>query len=374
MIGAVLVLAVAGAAIMTRGIWAPVGAIAQGPRANSSGGRAVPVVVTTATRKPVPVRIDALGTVTPIASVAIKARVESQITAVHFSDGARVKESDLLFTLDDRAIKAQLDQADGVLARDRAQLEGAERDVRRFTDLIQKGATTQVSLDNAKTQVDVLRASIKADEAAVENLKVQLGYTQIRAPISGRISAASVKVGNFVRPADTSSLATINQIAPVYVTLSVPQRMLPNVRQAVNNGTARVQVNIPGDREPAVGNVAMIDNSVDVTTGMISLRATMDNADESLWPGTLVNAQVILRIEDMVTVPTAAVQVGQSGSYVFVVKNDAAMVRPVTVERTLETESIISKGLEDGEKVVVDGQLLLTNGTKVAIRENKAGT
>jgi RND family efflux transporter MFP subunit len=146
------------------------------------------------------------------------------------------------------------------------------------------------------------------------------------------------------------------------------------VRQAVNNGTARVQVNIPGDREPAVGNVAMIDNSVDVTTGMISLRATMDNADESLWPGTLVNAQVILRIEDMVTVPTAAVQVGQSGSYVFVVKNDAAMVRPVTVERTLETESIISKGLEDGEKVVVDGQLLLTNGTKVAIRENKAGT
>ena len=174
---------------------------AQGPQRP----RTVSVELAKAERKSVPVDVDANGTVTPISSVALKSRLETTIVAVHFEDGAKVNEGDLLFTLDSRQIDAQIEQAEGVLARDQAQLEGAQRDLRRFTDLVAKGATTQVNVDNARTQSDILAGSIKANQAALDNLKVQKSYTMIRAPFSGRISVANVKVGNFVRPADTDA-------------------------------------------------------------------------------------------------------------------------------------------------------------------------
>jgi membrane fusion protein, multidrug efflux system len=361
-----------GAAWTAKSLWLPDGAVAQAPR-QQGGQRAVPVEVAKAVMKPVPVRIDALGTVTPIATVAIKSRLETEIVSVHFADGALVAEGAILFTLDSRALQAQIRQGEGVLARDKAQLEAAERDIRRYTELVAKAATPVTNLDNAKTAADTARANITADEAALEHLRVQLSYTTIRAPIAGRISAAMVKVGNFVRPSDIAPLATINQIAPIYVSFGVPQRVLPEVRGAKDEGDASVEAVIPGESKRAVGSLTVIENSVEPATGMVTLRATMENKDEVLWPGTLVTAQLTLRVERVVTVPTVAVQVGQSGNFVYVVKDGVASVRPVTVARTFEGESAISKGLDDGETVVTDGQLLLNNGSRVALRAPKAG-
>jgi RND family efflux transporter MFP subunit len=378
-LGVAAVLALAGFAIVTRGPWNPQGAVAQAPGERGGpnpGARAggAPVEVVNVVRKKVPVRIDSLGTVTPMASVAIKPRVDSEIAEVHFADGAVVKKGDLLFTLDSRSLEAQLAQAVGTAMKSAAQLEGAERDLRRFTDLIAKGATTQVNVDTAKTASDVLRGTVKADQSTVENLKILLSYTKIHAPISGRMSIAAAKVGNFARSADPTPLATINQIAPVYVSFTVAQRNLPEVRQALANESATIEAIVPGEQKRANGQVTMIENAVDATTGMVIIRATMPNEDELLWPGTLVNARLTLNIEDVLAVPSVAVQVSQQGNFVFVVKDGKASVRPVKIARTLDLDSVIESGLLEGETVVTDGQLLLTNGVSVAMRDRKAGS
>jgi RND family efflux transporter MFP subunit len=360
---------VAVAAFVTRSSWMGGNASAQGPQRP----RTVSVEVAKAERKPVPVDVDAIGMVTPISSVALKARLENTIVAVHFEDGARVNEGDLLFTLDARQIDAQIEQAEGTLARDRAQLEGAQRDLRRYTDLVGKGATTQVNVDNAKTQSDILIATIKADQAALDNLKVQKSYTLIRAPFAGRISAANVKVGNFLRPADTQPLAVINQMAPVYVTFAIPQRVLVDLREAMAKDGSKVIATIPGHQRSEEGKVAMVENAVDAMTGMVTVRGMMDNNNETLWPGTLVSTKLIIRTENSVVVPTIAVQRSQNGNYVFVVRDGAAKVQPVKVDRTSQGVSVISEGLSGGESVVTDGQLLLSDGTRVEPRPRKAG-
>src|SRR6266853_790386 len=256
------------AAFATRGFWMGTGASAQGPQRP----RLVSVELAKAERKPVPVDVDSIGTVTPISSVALKSRLETTIVSVHFEDGA----------------------------------------------------TTQVNVDNAKTQADILIGTIKADQAALDNLKVQKSYTSIRAPFSGRISAANVKIGNFVRPADTAPLAVINQMAPVYVTFAIPQRVLVDLRDAMATGSSKVIATIPGHQKSEDGKVAMVENSVDSTTGMVTVRGVMDNANETLWPGILVNTKLVVRVEDGVTVPTAAVQRSQNGNYVFVMQDGKA--------------------------------------------------
>ena len=357
------------AAFATRASWMGGGASAQGPLR----ARVISVELAKAERKPVPVDVDSIGTVTPISSVALKSRVETTIVSVHFEDGAKVREGDLLFTLDARQIDAQIEQAEGMLAKDQAQLEGAQRDLRRFSDLIGKGATTQVNVDNAKTQADILIGTIKADQSALDNLKVQKSFTIIRAPFSGRISAANVKIGNFVRPADTAPLAVINQMAPVYVTFAIPQRVLGELREAMAAGSSRVIATIPGHQRAEDGKVAMVENSVDSTTGMITVRGIMNNANETLWPGILVNTKLIIRSEDAVTVPSAAVQRSQNGNFVFIMRDGKAHVEPVSVSRTFQGMSVIASGLSGGEDVIVDGQLLLSEGTPVAPRAPKAG-
>jgi RND family efflux transporter MFP subunit len=367
--GGVLVIGALVAGFMTRSSWMGTGASAQGPQRP----RLVSVELAMAERKPVPVDVDSIGTVTPISSVALKSRLETTIVAVHFEDGAKVNEGDLLFTLDSRQIDAQIEQAEGMIAKDQAQLEGAQRDLRRFSDLIGKGATTQVNVDNAKTQADILIGTIKADQAALDNLKVQKSYTAIRAPFSGRISAANVKIGNFVRPADTAPLAVINQMAPVYVTFAIPQRVLVDLREAMANGSSKVIATIPGHQTSQDGKVAMVENSVDSTTGMVTVRGLMDNANETLWPGILVATRLTIRTENAVVLPTVAVQRSQSGNFVFVVKDGVAKVQPVKVDRTLQGQSVITEGLSGGESVVVDGQLLLSDGTRVEPRTRKAG-
>ncbi len=362
----VAVLAVIGVALLMRGFWTTDGA-ARTQRAE----RVVPVETAIAERKKMPVRLDALGSVTPMASVAIKARLETEIVGVHFADGSLVKTGDRLFTLDNRTILAQIAQAEGVLARDRAQLDGAERDIARYTDLVAKSATPTVNLDNAKTQADIYRAAIKADTALLENLRVQLSYCTITASISGRISAANVKVGNFVRPADTSPLATINQLAPVYVSFTVPQKNLPDIRKAIAAESATVEASIPGQQKRATGQVSMIENTVDSATGMATVRATMPNQDELLWPGTLVTAEMTLRVEDAVVVPSNAVQISQTGHFVFVAKDGAVAVQPIKVERQVGNETVVASGLNGGETVVTEGQLLLSQGTKINPRPPK---
>jgi RND family efflux transporter MFP subunit len=365
---ALVALAGVGGYLLVRGNSGVDGAIAQAPVQ-----RAVAIETGQAVRKTVPVKIEALGTVTPIASVAIKARLETEIVGVHFADGARVQKGDLLFTLDSRVIEAQIAQAEGALAREKAQLAGAERDVARYTELVAKNATPVTNLDNAKTQSDVHRAAILSATAQINNLKVQLSYCSIRAPITGRIGAASVKVGNFVRPADVAPLAVINQIAPVYVSFTVPQNTLPTIRRAIAAETATVDAVAPGDSRRAGGQVTMIENTVDPTTGMVTIRATMENTDEVLWPGTLVNVSLNIREEEAVTVPTAAVQTSQSGHFVFVIENGIAHVRTVNVARTMGAETALESGLSGGETVVTDGHLQLTEGAKVVVRTPKAG-
>jgi len=364
--GAVVVLVAAGAIVVaTRGgLWSD-GAVAQATRQNAP--RAVPVEIVTATKKVVPVRLEVLGSVTPIASVAVKSRVDSEITGVHFRDGALVREGDLLFTLDSRTLEAQVRQVEGLLAGAKANLEQAERDVARYTELIAKSATTLVTLQNARTQTNIYRASVDSNTAQLENLNVQLSYCNIRAPITGRASMAMVKVGNYVRAGD-ATLATIIQTAPVY------QGYLPDLRQALADESATVEAIIPGEPRRASGQVTMIENSVDAPTGTVPVRATMPNTDELLWPGTLVTVQLTFRQEEAVTVPSTAVQVSQTGSYVFVVNNDVATVRPVQVARVLGSDSVLASGLEGGETVVTNGQLLLSNGTKVAVRAPKVGS
>jgi RND family efflux transporter MFP subunit len=373
--GGLILLAAGGYVVADRYGYRPFGAVAQAPQAKGPQQRIVAVEVATAVKQATPVQIEALGTVTPMASVALKSRIDSEILEIHFADGARVKQGDLLITLDSRSIEAQILQAEGNIARDRAQLEGAERDIRRYTDLVAKNATPVTNLDNAKTQAAVYSAALKADEAILKHLQVQLSYATIRAPISGRISAAAVKAGNFVRSADLLPIAIIIQTAPVYVSFPVPQVSLPALREAIAEGTPSVEAIIPGETKRSVGRVAMVENTVDAATGMVHVRAAMPNENELLWPGTLVQAFLKLRSEEAVTVPSAAVQVSQTGNFVYVIKNEKAELHPVKVARTLGELTVLESGVNAGDTVVVDGHLQLTNGTRVAIRAaKKAGS
>jgi membrane fusion protein, multidrug efflux system len=345
-------------------------AVAQAPQ----GPRPVSVQVGSAVKKNMPVLLEGIGNVTTMASVAVKSRLDNEIVGVHFADGAKVNKGDLLFTLDSRSIEAQIRQVEGNIARDQAQIDGAARDVRRYTELVAKSATPVINLENAQTQLATFSAALKADEAALDNLKVQLTFCTIRAPISGRISQATVKVGNFVRSADTSPMAIINQMSPVYVSFTIPQKFLPDIRRALAAAeSANVEILVPGESKRAIGAVTMIENAVDTTTGMATVRATMPNEDELLWPGTLVTAQMTMRTESTVAVPSAAVQVSQAGPFVYVVKERKAVVQPVKVSRTVGGEAVISEGLQGGEMVVTNGHLLLTDGASVTVRDGNAG-
>jgi membrane fusion protein, multidrug efflux system len=359
-------LALVGIAVLVRGFWTT-----DGVAARQNEARPVPVETAVAGRKTMPVRLTALGNVTPVASVAIKTQVDTTITEVHFRDGASVQKGDLLFTLDCRQIEADMKRVQAIIDGAQSTLEQAQRDVERYTDLVGRNATPIVTLNNAQTAVNVSRATAESNRAQLENLKVQLSFCSIRASISGRISMANVKVGNFVRQADTAPMATINQMVPVYVSFTVPQKNLPDIRKAIAAETATVEAIIPGDDKRASGQVTMIENSVDSATGMAMVRATMPNKDELLWPGTLVTTDMTLRNEEGVVVPSQAVQVSQTGTFVFVIKDGLAQVQAVKVERQIGAESVIASGLSGGETVVTEGQLLLSSGTRVNVRTPK---
>ena len=336
----------------------------------------VPVVVGQVERKDFPWRIDEIGVVQPIASVALRTHLDATIDQVLVADGAEVKKGDVLIKLDSRQVEAQLRGVEAQLAKDQAQLEQNKRDVARYTDLVARSATPVVNLDNARTSQATTEAAILGDQAAIENIKVQLGWLTITAPFTGRIGAVSLKAGNIAKAGDNSTtgvLATINQISPIYVAFSVTQTLLPAIREAMAVG-AQVSATPQGSKKSAVGRLALIENAIDSGTGTIMARAIFDNLDEMLWPGQLCNLSITLRTEpDIVVAPREAVQVGQSGNYVFTVVDGFAHVQAIVAGRNQDGFIVVSKGLNGGETVVTDGALLLRDGSAVKIREPQKG-
>lgn len=330
--------------------------------------RLIAVAVDKAVVKDLPYRIEAPGSVQPVVSVAIRPRVDSQVTQVLFEDGAPVKKGELLFKLDARAIDAMVEQAEATLARDQASVVKAERDVERFASLAAKGTTSKVTLEDAETNVLVLRATVKQDQANLDNLRAQRSYYDIYSPVTGRIGISGVRPGTVIRADSTSTpLATVNQMTPIYITFGVPERYIPDLRAA--SAEAAVDATLQSGAVITGGNIAFIENSVDPQTGTILVRALFDNKDEKLWPGTLATVRVMLRMDrHVVAVPTEAVQNGQRGTFVFVVENGAAKVREVSVTRAVDGETIIARGLSGGETVVIDGQLSLRDGAPVDIK------
>lgn len=334
-------------------------------------GRPVPVLVGKAVRKSLPYRIESIGTVQAIASVTLRSRVDSQVEEVLFEDGAMVKAGDVLVRLDSRALEAQIRQAEATLARDRANLVVAQQTLKRTEALSQQSFATQQKLDEARGTVAAQEALVNADIAQIENLKTQLAYYTIKAPISGKAGLANLKPGNISQANATATpLTTIIQMAPIYVSFSLPQRYFQDVREALASGNSTVEVTQQGANRSSTGKLALVENSMDNATGSIGVRATFDNKDETLWPGAVVNLKATLRIDkDVVTVPREAVQMSQQGPYVFVVAEGVASMRTVVLGRSLDGETIVTSGLNGGESVITDGHLLVNNGSKVQLRQ-----
>ena len=329
----------------------------------------VPVRITTVVSKPTPVEFNTIGNVQTIASVAVKSRIDAVIDQVLVKDGQFVKAGDVLFQLDSRAGQAALHQAEATLARDQAQLANAQRNASRSKSLIAKNFVSQQQFDTDFSTATALEATVKADQAQVENAKIVISYDTITAPIDGRVGLIAIKQGNSIKANDVP-LATVNQIQPIYVSVALPQSNLPELRKAMTQGPVTVQVMPAGDKgEPISGKIAFFDNTIDATSGTINVRSTFENADQRLWPGQFVNVSVLVRTDpNALVLAPAAIQAGQNGAYVFVIKDDnTAEARPVTVDRTVGGMAVISKGLSPGEKVVTDGQLRLSNGTRVQI-------
>ena len=343
----------------------------QGRRGRLNPGGPVPVVVTKVEKKELPIVIEAVGTVQAIASIQIKPRIDSQIMKVAVQEGALVKEGDLLFELDSRTLRAQLGQIEAQIRKDQAQVAQAKRDVARYEELLSKNAGTVVNRDTAITTLKASEAQLEADEASKASVLAQLSYTEIRAPVSGRIGSISSKAGTVVRVGDNSAasaLATINQVDPIYVAFAVPQVFLPDIRAAMAKGDVKVVALIDETRKQA-GAIAFLENTVDPLTGTVTAKARIGNATEGLWPGQFVKAEIILGIEPgAIAVPAPAIQLGPQGPYLFVIKDGVADLRQIEVKRTQNGESVIGKGLQPGEQVVVDGQLRLVNGANVTIR------
>jgi membrane fusion protein, multidrug efflux system len=337
------------------------------------------VVADVAAQTPTPILVTAIGTVQSIATVMIKSRVDGEIAKVHFEEGQAVNEGDILFTLDDRAVRAQLQQAEANLERDRAQLERFQSEVTRQTELAHRGVASAQKLEDVTTSVAVTEATVRASAATVENARVNLNYTTIRAPITGRTGSIALKRGNVVKAMDTGPavvpLVTITQLRPIYVALTVPERYLADLRAAMAAGPVPVAVTIPGQPQaPIAGTLTFIENLVDVGTGTISLKAKFPNDDDRLWPGQFVNVTLTLGIQaDAVVVPSAAIQAGPNGPYVFLIRPDStAELRLVQVNRTLDGRTVIAEGLVAGDRVVVDGQMRLGNGTRVTVQGTPA--
>jgi multidrug efflux system membrane fusion protein len=338
---------------------------------SAAAGAAIPVVTAVAAVKTMPVTVDAVGTVEAIATVEVRAQVTGQIERILFAPGQAVKKGEPLFALDARPFTAALKQAEAVAARDRAQADDAKAQRTRLQNLFNRGIVPRDQLETQSASATALEATLAADLAQVEQARLNLQYTRIAAPITGRTGALLAHVGDLVKANDTNPLVTINQLSPIYVSFAVPGRMLTDIRRQESRGPLPVRTK--GD-VAAEGKVTFIDNAVDPTTATINLKATFPNTDSQLWPGLFVPVAMDLSAQpNAIVVPAIAVQPSQQGPYVYVVKNDRTVeMRRVEVDRQQGDETIIARGLAGGEEVVTEGQLRLRPGVAVTTESGGA--
>jgi multidrug efflux system membrane fusion protein len=335
--------------------------------------QAVPVRAATALEKDVPIQLRAIGTVEAYASVDVKSRVDGQVAEVHFREGQEVHKGDLLFTIDPRPFEASLRQAEANLARHRAEAENARVEAQRLTQLLAQQIVSQDEFDQAQTRAAAMRSSVDAEQAAVDNAKLQLLYCRISSPIDGRIGRILVNLGNVVK-ADESTLAVVNQIRPIYVGFSVPQQTLAVIRQRAEGAALRVDAFTGAAHQAASGELSFIDNQVNTDSGTVRLKALFSNEQEQLWPGQFVDTLLTLTTQPRaVVIPSAAVQTGQQGPYVFVIAADRTVeLRNVRTGADLGEEMVIDDNLRAGERVVTDGHFLIAPGMTVDIKETAA--
>jgi multidrug efflux system membrane fusion protein len=327
-----------------------------------------PVTVAVAAQAPVPIELNAIGNAQAYRTVQVKSMVDGQIERVLFKQGDDVHAGQLLFQLDKRPFQAALDQALGKLAQDKATAANSRALAGRDTALWKAGVLAAQDAQTQEAQAQANEAAVVADNAAVETAKVNLGYADIRAPISGRAGALLVDIGNLVKSNDTNPLTTINQIEPIYVVFNIPEAQLPAVRARAQAGL-QVQAFVPNGNQAETGRLTFIDNTVDQTTGTIKLMGTFVNRDRKLWPGEFFNVRLVLGTDPhALVVPASAVQSGENGKYIYVVRPDGtAVMQPVTSSRSYRELAVIDKGIHPGERVIVDGQYRVIPNSKVEV-------
>lgn len=341
-------------------------------RGNDAAQRpAVPVTVSSSVEKTIPVQLRAIGKVQAYSTVVIKSQVAGQVVSVHFREGQEVKQGDLLFTIDPRPFEADVKKAEAQLAKNRAQLQNAKRLIERYQTVVKRGYVSEEQYDAALANLAALEASVRADEAALESARLELKYCSIQSPVAGYAGEVKVHRGNIMKENDNERpMVTLNQVSPIYVSFAVPERYLPEINRHLEAGTLEVLARVQGDeKNPVSGQLSFVDNAVNTETGTIQLKATFSNDARTLWPGQFANVVLTLTTQaGAVVVPSQAVQTGQQGQYVFVVKPDSTVeYRPVAVGRTLDQEVVIDRGLVGGEEVVTDGQLRLAQGSRIKV-------
>ena len=349
-----------------------------GGRGGGPGGQGapVPVTVATAVQKSMPLTIQGIGTVIAASTVSVRAQITGEMTSVNFREGEDVQQGQVLVTLDKRPYEAALLQAEATLERDKAQAANARAQATRYQDLLQRGIATAEQVDTIRSQAAALDATVNADRANVDTANVQLTYATITAPMSGRTGLLQVHPGNLVRGQDTQPIVTINKITPVYVSFSVPEAQLPALKRFIAaQGTLPASAIAPTDNGgPSTGRINFIDNAVDPTTGTIKVKGTFPNEDRRLWPGQFVNVTVTLTSDAAaVVVPSTAVQTGQQGTFVFLVRADQTVeLRLVTVARLAGSDTVIQTGVAAGDVVVTDGHLRLVPGSRISVKNSNA--
>jgi multidrug efflux system membrane fusion protein len=369
---AAVIIAVAALAVIWRlslGTEAP-------PAAAQTPAPGIPVTAGTVVADDVPVFLHGIGTVQAYNTVAVKSRVDGQIVKLDFKEGQEVKKGDPLFQIDPRPYQAALEQAQATKQKDEAQLAGAQLDLQRYQKLMGTGYQTRQSYDNQTALVAQLQAAIKGDEAQIDTAKLNLGYADIRSPIDGRLGARLVDVGNLVHSGDSTPLVTITEVRPIFVSFTLPQETLDDIHEYHNQAPLVVRAySGDGKKQLAEGKLTLIDNMIDQTTGTIHLKARFENENERLWPGQFVSLRVILTVrKGVATVPAPTVQEGPNGQYAYVIKpDDTVERRAVEVASIQDGVAVVMKGLAPGERIVVDGQYRLTNGSRVKPLEPQTG-
>jgi multidrug efflux system membrane fusion protein len=347
-------------------------------QAAGGGGRPpAPVVVGSAEQRDIPVQIKAIGNVEAYQTVQIRSQVNGQIQKIFFREGQDVHQDQLLFQLDKRPFQADLEKAIGQMKHDQAQAENSRIQAERYSGLEKEGVVSHEQADQMRAQAKADASAVEADKAAVNAARVQLQYTDIAAPIDARAGALLINLGNLVKANDTPYLVQLNQVSPIYVTFSVPEAHLDQVRRYFSSGQLKVLAYPKGQSaNPAVGRLTFIDNGVDTTTGTFKLKGTFQNKDRRLWPGEFVDVALELSTQkNAIVVPTKAIQTGQQGEYVYVVRADStAESRPVKTAGAYENLTLVSDGLGAGERVIVDGQLRVAPNAKVVVQRTLPGT